>query len=77
MSTIASLLEDQLKQEKLSILSEKNLVAAVNEFVDKNEKEAISEWVNWAARFAINFQNFIHLHNVALWITLFNKLKTS
>jgi len=43
MSTIASLLEDQLKQEKLSILSEKNLVAAVNEFVDKNEKEAISE----------------------------------
>ena len=43
ISTIASLLEDQLKQEKLSILSEKSLVAAVNEFVDKNEKEAISE----------------------------------
>ena len=45
ISTIASLLEDQLKQEKLLILSEKSLVAAVNEFVDKNEKEAISEWV--------------------------------
>ncbi len=42
-STIAALLEEQLKKEQLVILSEKNLVAAVDEFVHKNEKDAIAE----------------------------------
>ena len=42
-STIAALLEEQLKKEELTILSEKNLVAAVDEFVHKNEKTAIEE----------------------------------
>ena len=42
-STIASLLEERLKKEKLRILSDKSLVAAVQEFVDKSEKDAIAE----------------------------------
>ena len=42
-STIASLLEDQLKREELRILSDKSLVSAVNEYVDKSEKDAITE----------------------------------
>ena len=41
--SIASLLKETLQQNKLALLSEKNLVEAVNDFVDKNEKEAIAE----------------------------------
>ena len=41
--TIASLLRETLLQDRLALLSEKNLVEAVDEFVGKNEKEAISE----------------------------------
>ena len=40
---MASLLVEQLKEEKLTLLSEKNLAEALPEFVDKEEKEAISE----------------------------------
>ena len=43
--TIATLLKETLLRDKLNLLSEKNLVEAVNEFVDKNEKDAISESV--------------------------------
>ena len=39
---MASLLVEQLKEEKLTLLSEKNLAEALTEFVDKEEKEAIS-----------------------------------
>ena len=42
-SDVASLLVEQLKEEKLTLLSEKNLAEALTEFVDKEEKEAISE----------------------------------
>lgn len=42
-SNVASLLVEQLKEEKLLLLSEKNLAEALTEFVDKEEKEAISE----------------------------------
>ena len=42
-SNVSALLVEQLKAEKLSILSEKNLAEALAEFVDKEEKEAISE----------------------------------
>lgn len=41
--SIASLLKETLHQNKLALLSEKNLVEAVQDFVDKNEKEAIAE----------------------------------
>lgn len=41
--TIASLLKESLLQDRLSLLSEKNLVEAVDEFVEKNERESISE----------------------------------
>ena len=40
---MASLLVEQLKEEKLTLLSENNLAEALTEFVDKEEKEAISE----------------------------------
>ena len=42
---MASLLVEQLKEEKLTSLSQNNLAEALTEFVDKEEKEAISEWV--------------------------------
>ena len=40
---VATLLETELKKEKLGLLSEKNLVEALSEFVDKQENEALSE----------------------------------
>ena len=42
-SDVASLLVEQLKEEKLTLLPEKNLADALTEFVDKEEKEAISK----------------------------------
>ena len=42
-SDVLSLLAEELKEEKLILLSEKNLAEALTEFVDKEEKEAISE----------------------------------
>ena len=42
-SDLASLLMEELKEEKLTLLSKKNLTEAVTEFVDKEEEEAISE----------------------------------
>ena len=42
-SNVSALLVEQLKAEKLSVLSEKNLAEALVEFVDKQEREAISE----------------------------------
>lgn len=42
-NTISSLLKETLVRDRLVLLSEKNLVEAVDDFVVKNEKEAISE----------------------------------
>ena len=40
---VSVLLQDELKKENLGLLSEKNLVEALSEFVDKQENEALSE----------------------------------
>ena len=40
---VSALLQDELKKASLSLLSEKNLVEALSEFVDKQENEALSE----------------------------------
>ena len=40
---VSSLLQDELKKENLGLLSEKNLIEALSEFVDKQENEALSE----------------------------------
>ena len=42
-SNVASLVEEELRAENLSILSEKNLTDALTQFVDKEETEAIAE----------------------------------
>ena len=42
-TNVATLLIEQLKSEQLSLLSEKNLAEALTEYVDKDEKEAISK----------------------------------
>ena len=40
---VSSLVEEELKKENLSLLSEKNMVDALGEFVDHQENEAIQE----------------------------------
>ena len=40
---VSTLLQDELKKENLGLLSEKNLIEALSEFVDKQENEALSE----------------------------------
>lgn len=40
---VSSLLQEELKKENLCLLSEKNLVEALSEFVEKQENEALSE----------------------------------
>ena len=40
---VSALLQVELKKENLGLLSEKNLVEALSEFVDKQENEALSE----------------------------------
>ena len=40
---VSILLQEELKKENLGLLSEKNLVEALSEFVDKQENEALSE----------------------------------
>ena len=39
--SVSDLLIEQLKTEKLALLSEKNLAETLTEFVDKQEKEAL------------------------------------
>lgn len=39
--SVSELLVEQLKSEKLALLSEKNLAETLTEFVDKQEKEAL------------------------------------
>lgn len=39
--SVSELLIEQLKSEKLSLLSERNLAETLTEFVDKQEKEAL------------------------------------
>ena len=40
---VSALLQVELKKENLGLLSEKNLVEALSEFVDKQENEALQE----------------------------------
>ena len=40
---MASLLVEQLKEDKLTLLSEKKLAEALVKFVDKEDEEAVSE----------------------------------
>ena len=42
-SDVASLLVEQLKEDKLTLLSEKKLAEALVKFVDKEDEEAVSE----------------------------------
>ena len=41
--SMPALIEQQLQNEKLSLLSEKNLTEALTQFVDKEETEAFGE----------------------------------
>ena len=40
---VAKLVEEELKKEQLVIISEKTLVEAITQFVDKEENDALSE----------------------------------
>ena len=41
-ANVSDLLKDQLKQDRLTLLSGGSLIGALTEFVDKNENDAIS-----------------------------------
>eukprot|EP00731_Ephydatia_muelleri_P012120 Em0006g1014a len=53
--SVSELLVEQLKSEKLALLSEKNLAETLTEFVDKQEKEALEVSLNCSLKKTQNF----------------------
>ena len=50
---VANLMMEQMKNEKLALLSEKNLAEGLTEFVEKEERDAVSKCVHVHVLFAL------------------------